>query len=174
MEVGILNIYLREGRGRDDTIDPHYLTSNLATSGDISSIIEAVEQIQAILNGSGTTTGIVSQVQELNEKVDELSEIAKIEVLYKTTDEWKNYSEVSQKGILYVYSDATIIDGQTVPRIKIGNGVNQVKDLYFVDQDIVNALNNLVLVTEEEKESWNNKVSCSIDPERENLIFTTN
>ena len=170
----MLNIYLREGRGRDDTIDPHYLTSSSAVSEDISSIIEAVEQIQAILNGSGTTTGIVSQVQELNEKVDELSEIAKIEVLYKTTDEWKNYSEVSQKGILYVYSDATIIDGQTVPRIKIGNGINQVKDLYFVDQDIVNALNNLVLVTEEEKESWNNKVSCSIDPERENLIFTTN
>lgn len=156
-------------------IDPYYIPEimNTATSsGDISELTQIVEEIQDILNGTGSTEGLIEKVNVLSRAIDELIESSKFGIEYKTTAEWEADQEISKKGYIYIYSDAKEIEGQKVPRIKIGNGINRIKDIYFVDQDIVNALNNIVTVTAEEKESWNNKVSCSIDPQEENLIFS--
>ena len=122
---------------------------------------------------------ICKQDRDLLDKVTENSnKIAEIidsqigaEVYYDTSINWANQSNlIGKRGTIYVYSDAKEFDGQVLPRIKIGNGVSLLKDMYFIDQDIVHALNNLVTVTQEEKDKWNNKVTCSVN--EETLVFS--
>lgn len=67
--------------------------------------------------------------------------------------------------MIYVYSDE--IEGELVQKIKIGDGVTKIGDLPFI------ARSDAQTVTQEEKDRWNNKVSCSFDSEEEALILTT-
>lgn len=122
---------------------------------------------------------ICEQDRDLLDKIIENSnKIAEIidsqigtEVYYDTSANWANQPNlISKRGVIYIYLDAKEFDGQILPRIKIGNGVSLLKDMYFIDQDIVHALNNLVTVTQEEKNKWNNKVTCSVN--EETLVFS--
>ena len=96
-----------------------------------------------------------------------------------TTDYWTtNIDYVPSAGEIIVYSDKTVIDGVTYPGVKIGDGKAYCVDLPFLNEDannmIIEMLNNHINDTSAhvvpgERETWNNKVSCSIQGER--LIF---
>lgn len=82
-----------------------------------------------------------------------------------------------------VYTNAGEIenDDQTIniPRIKIGDGNTYCIDLPFVDDDILNKLENHINdsnihVTPQEKNFWNNKINTDNYILDENLIFTRN
>lgn len=89
------------------------------------------------------------------------------EVVSGTTEEWNSKPQlVSVKDIVYVYTDHSIIDGQRVPGIKIGDGITFLIDLPFVTGGCE--------VTEEQINFWNEKVSVFIDPnDPETIVFTT-
>ena len=103
---------------------------------------------------------------------------------YGTTDQWNSQPDlVGKKGHIYVYSDfgETEINGEkvAVPNIKIGDGNAFLIDNPFLTatvDDIINLhiTDTDVHISAEERDFWNEKVRCYIDPENpENVIFTT-
>ena len=170
-------------QGTDSTLEPAYFSVPPRSSSSPSSDIEtevnrlkiAVQALQSEVNGTaveGYKDGLISKVEELERIVNELVISSNIKVYYDTVANWNNQPELlTEKGSIYIYSDAKQYEGQDIPRIKIGNGINLLKDLYFMDQDIVHALNNITTVTQEEKDKWNNKVSCEVEEEK--IIFST-
>lgn len=81
-------------------------------------------------------------------------------VVVHTTAEWQQLTSlVSEKGVIYVWSDYKTEDGEDIPAIKIGDGLAYVVDLPFATQGI----------TLDDINNWNNKISARVSGE--NLIF---
>lgn len=110
--------------------------------------------------------------------------VADAPIHYGTTDQWNSQPDlVGKKGHIYVYSDfgETKINGEkvAVPNIKIGDGNAFLIDNPFLTatvDDIINLhiTDTDVHISAEERDFWNEKVRCYIDPENpENVIFTT-
>ena len=110
--------------------------------------------------------------------------ISDIPIHYGTTEHWNSQPDlVGKKSHIYVYSDyaETEIDGKTVaiPNIKIGDGSAFLIDNPFISKSVEDILNlhiddNSVHISETERNFWNDKVRCFIDPEDpEKIIFTT-
>ena len=110
--------------------------------------------------------------------------ISDIPIHYGTTEHWNSQPNlVGKKSHIYVYSDyaETEIDGEMVaiPNIKIGDGSAFLIDNPFISKSVEDILNlhiddNTVHISETERDFWNKKVRCFIDPEdNENVIFTT-
>lgn len=97
-----------------------------------------------------------------------------------TTDGWNlRRTYIPKRGELVIYLDRSIVDDVARPGLKIGDGKAYVADLPFYDDDTIAALLSLIRnhigdpdlhVTAEEKERWDNKISCEVNGEE--LIFT--
>lgn len=82
----------------------------------------------------------------------------------KTKAEWDSTPNLmSIKDKIYIYTDYYNIDGEVIPAMKIGTG-----NVYLIDLPIM----TFDSVTIEERISWNNKVTVSIEELGENLIFS--
>lgn len=96
-------------------------------------------------------------------------------VLYATTATWNSQPElVSARGYVYIYCDYRQ-DGQgrNIASIKVGDGLAYLIDLPFTDELLYDHIYDQVRhITQEEREFWNNKVSCFLSGE-DNLVFTT-
>lgn len=104
-------------------------------------------------------------------------------VIAKTTSEWQSQSSyIPPKDAILIYTDrnSITINNRTyyVPGIKIGDGLAYGIDLPFVGDDIANQIttilnnhinNNIIHITNEERQLWNNKLNCEID--NEILVF---
>jgi len=107
-------------------------------------------------------------------------------IVSKTTAEWNADPDyVPADGEIVVYSDRkqTVIDGETinVPAIKIGNGVDSIRLLAFVNDgsaeiELQHHIEDTSIHTNtDEKNFWNNKVSIDYSElNSEMLIFKTN
>lgn len=99
-------------------------------------------------------------------------------VFFGTVEEWNaRASLIGTKDAFYIYTDyEQDEDGNNIPGIKIGDGVCYLIDAPFVDHNIKkHILDDVVHISQNEREFWNNKVSVYIDPNNvENLVFTTN
>lgn len=83
---------------------------------------------------------------------------------------------ITIKGALYIYSDYMEDgEGNYIPGIKIGDGKGYLIDAPFVtDPYYDHIINQVIHITPEERQKWNEKVSVYvdiIDPEK--LVFTT-
>lgn len=88
------------------------------------------------------------------------------EVFSDTTAGWNAKPDhIAKKDTIYVYTDYKVVDNESIPNIKIGDGSSYLIDMPFLSDSGV---------TPEQIEFWNSKVSCFIDSEdEENLIFYT-
>lgn len=105
--------------------------------------------------------------------------------LSKTSINTKEYwnskpSYIPERGEIIIYENKSVIDGQSYPGIKIGDGNAYIVDLPFLGDDFVpefldiltDHVNNMVVhVTAEEREFWNNKLNYEINDET--LVFNT-
>lgn len=98
-------------------------------------------------------------------------------VLYASTATWNSQPQlISRRGYIYIYSDYRQNEQeQNIPAMKVGDGSAYLIDLPFADDLIQKHISdNIIHITQEEREFWNNKVRCFIDPLNEhNLVFTT-
>jgi hypothetical protein len=98
-------------------------------------------------------------------------------VLYATTETWNSQPQlVSAKGFVYIYADYRQNDqGQNIAAMKVGDGNAYLIDMPFIDELLYDHIaDNVRHITQQEREFWNNKVRCYIDPTNDNnLIFTT-
>lgn len=90
-------------------------------------------------------------------------------------------SLIGEENVIYVYTDhqtKTDTWGRTtnIPGIKIGDGKAYLIDLPFTDDVYITHIKDYVAhCTQEEKDSWNNKVRPFVSKSvPETLIFTTN
>ena len=87
----------------------------------------------------------------------------------KTTAEWNaDPTLISQRNMIYIYTDYDEVEGQKIPAIKIGDGTSYLIDLPYTAMGSGN-------VTPEQIEFWNNKVRVYIDSQnQEKLVFDIN
>lgn len=100
-----------------------------------------------------------------------------------TTANWDSQIDlIGERGCIYIYADHEYkkIDGSTEegPGIKVGDGLAYLIDLPFLDQLITDQVMAEIgqtggVVTEHEKEFWNNKVSSYLSQsDSENLVLS--
>lgn len=97
-------------------------------------------------------------------------------VLYGTTAEWNAQSQlVSELDKIYVYTDYyQDSQGNSVPGVKLGDGSAYLIDRPFltkiVDEHLADTVSH---ITTSERTTWNNKVTCYIDPNNSTrLVFS--
>ena len=98
-------------------------------------------------------------------------------IICDTVEGWASKpSYQTAEGFLYVYTDYKLHDGKYIPGLKVGTGNAYLIDTPFVDQVYAEHVENTdIHITAEEREFWNNKVTCYIDPLEENrLVFSKN
>lgn len=116
--------------------------------------------------------GHESLSKEIFQKIKDL----KFSRIYSdTTANWaiRGVTE-SLKDAIYIYTDYKEKDGVLIPGIKIGTGNAYIIDLPFIDEIYANhILDTVAHITQSEREFWNNKVTCYIDPDKEDKIIFT-
>lgn len=106
-------------------------------------------------------------------------------VYYDTEENWNTASTtIAERRAIYVYSNHRYIDDghgnlYPVPSIKIGDGTSYLIDMPFItdglEVELSDHINNQVIhITQEERLFWNNKVTCYMDDNSENLVFSKN
>lgn len=86
------------------------------------------------------------------------------EVLSGTTAYWNSrVGYIPPEGVIIIYTDKAVVDGEDVPGIKIGSGNGYVQDLEFVGDETADTLlahinNNNIHITASERTAWNNKI----------------
>ena len=167
-------------QGYDSTIDPAYLASlfrGTITQQQYLILLKILQKLWAEVEGTEDQEfkdGLMYRVKTLEELVDEIIISQDIKVYYNTTAYWNEQPTLlSEQGAIYIYSDAKTFEGAALPRVKIGTGNAYLIDLHFIDDDIVYQLAHIDTVTPQEKEKWNNKVTCYLDSnDNESLIFS--
>lgn len=96
-------------------------------------------------------------------------------VLYHSSAYWNSRPDlIGQRGFIYIYSDwGTSPDGRKVAGFKVGDGETLLADIIFTDQMWDDHIKDAVRhITQEERERWNNKVTCSYVENLERIIFS--
>lgn len=132
------------------------------TETDASEAMEAAEFAQAAAEAAMAMAE--EALEQSNVKVD-------------TKENWDAQTTlIAEENIVYVYSNQYTVDGASIPGFKIGDGTSYLIDMPFNDDIMARHIADTnIHVTLEEKECWNNKVTCFIDAnDLENLVFTKN
>ena len=98
-------------------------------------------------------------------------------VFYDTMDNWNAQPDlVGKRGCIYIYSDwGESPDGRKVAGFKVGDGETLLADIIFTDQMYDDHIHDTIMhVTQEDKNSWNNKVTCFYIKDLERIIFSKN
>lgn len=113
-------------------------------------------------------------------KVKMKGDVVKVEsdnIHVDTTANWNSQIElVAKANNIYIYSD--YITGDTdLPGMKVGDGTTYLIDLPFLagNNDILtqHMLNNVIHVSQADRDFWNNKVTCYISSEDpDTLVFS--
>lgn len=94
-------------------------------------------------------------------------------VMYGTTAYWDGQPElIAKENAIYVYTDGFPRTPHNLVRFKVGDGQSYLIDLPYTDMVYYDHVSDPIIhITQEEREFWNNKVSCTI--EGESINFTT-
>ncbi len=113
-----------------------------------------------------------------------IKNISKKNLVYysNSTYDWnKNPLLISEKNVLYIYTDyKRIREGNEeilIPGLKVGDGSAYLIDLPFLnsaamEQDFMDHINDKVIhVSLSDREFWNNKLNLELELQDENLIL---
>ena len=143
------------------------LDINLGETQQIDvSLSNSTENLSVDLSGDGSITIELGNIYDLGS----------CKVVYNTTAFWNSYPDlVAKRGYIYIYSDYMQSGGQDIAGFKAGDGSSYLIDMPFTDKlSVEHIQNNTIHITQEEREFWNNKVRCYIDPlNAHGIIFTT-
>ena len=84
---------------------------------------------------------------------------------------------IGEENHIYIYTDYIQRDGQTYAGIKIGDGLSYLIDEAFINGDAQDFYDHIddthVHITDNEREFWNDKVTCYLSSEdSETLVFS--
>ena len=169
-------------------MDEHKITTEVSNTGTISFGAQSAPSIDALFGDVQSLEAKFNVINDLSINFDSSQTLdasfgsvyvvnGDCKVLYASTATWNSQPQlISKRGYIYIYSDYKQNEQeQNIPGFKVGDGSAYLIDMPFTDDLIQKHLsNNIIHITQEEREFWNNKVRCYIDPLNEhNLIFTT-
>ena len=166
-------VKFKVGRGKAEDIPSRYIDGFIWFTTDTGKLY-----IDAAINGTLERTLINPDVDwsQINNKPGEIAS-----VFYNTIEGWNAQRDlIAQKGALYVYTNASEVDGVLIPDLKIGDGTSYLIDAPFLTSTTIEQLNAHIRNTEvhvssEDRIRWNNKVRAYHSTvEEETLVFTTN
>lgn len=135
------------------------------------------DKLYGTLYAAESLTGSIGGSESLSGVIGIAGSGGSSNIFYGTTQFWNEKPTlIATRGGIYVYSDhSKDPDNKDIPAIKIGDGTSYLIDMPFTDDAYArHILDTVVHITQEERESWNNKVRCFIDPENaQNIVFTT-
>lgn len=135
-----------------------------------------VATVDATFENTLDLSANVSTDQALSVDLGEIYQSGDCKVLYNTSEYWNAHPQlIAKKGYLYVYADYKQVDEQDVAGFKVGDGTSYLIDMPFTDLPLDEHIADTIRhITSEERDFWNNKVRCYIDPNNpQKLIFTT-
>ena len=168
-----------------DTVTENTLLSGFTAHRRDGVIIEGTVNVPEYLNDLNDvniTNPLNGQVLTYNNMLGQWvnglgSDLAMIRI--KTEAEWNSTPRlVSERNVLYIYTDHDTVDGHYVPAMKYGDGVTYLIDMAFITDNSTTLFthinNSNIHVTLQEKNFWNNKVRCYVDNVNpELMVFTT-
>ncbi len=120
-------------------------------------------------------------VSYLWSKINNLSKKNLVYYSNSTYDWNKNPLLISEKNVLYIYTDYKKIkqgdEEILIPGLKVGDGNAYLIDLPFLnsavmEQDFMDHINDKVIhVSPYDREFWNNKLNLDLELQEENLIL---
>lgn len=130
-----------------------------------------MNQVYEFLNKQGLIAlwkKIDNQNTELVEAINQFRKASYVSIYYDTKENWDSQiSLVSEKKAIYIYTNYQQKDGKDIPGLKVGDGGAYLIDLPFIDTQYFEHINNTEIhITQEERENWNNKVSCELNEEQ--------
>ena len=135
------------------------------------------DKLYGTLYAAESLTGSIGSSESLSGVIGISGSGGSSNIFYGTTQFWNEKPTlIATRGSIYVYSDhSKDPDNKDIPAIKIGDGTSYLIDMPFTDDTYArHILDTVVHITAAERESWNNKVRCFIDPENaQNIVFTT-
>lgn len=129
---------------------------------------EIDEELSPISVNPVQNQAITKALQEIE---DELG-LLKANIVYGTTAYWDGLEDfVAKANTIYVYTDGYSRETKNIARMKIGDGQTLLKEMPYTDMVYYDHVNDPTIhVSPEDREFWNNKVSCVVSGER--LVFT--
>lgn len=150
-----------------------FLGDKLISSGDGKADLKLEELEDVLTSEDIKNNSCLVYNKEMGLWEDKVINASK--VFYNTTEYWTEQEElIAEFGAFYIYSDYKFIEDKYVPGIKVGNGVDLLKDLPFLDNTFWEHIQDTgIHITRREREFWNNKVSVDLIEEDELIIFKT-
>lgn len=95
------------------------------------------------------------------------------QIYYGSTEYWNaRVGLVAERGCIYIYKDWQEKEGKYIAGFKVGDGSTLLSELYFTDDPWLDHIyNTIVHITQEERDRWNNKVSCYYTEPLEKITF---
>lgn len=128
------------------------------------------------------TSGNVTPIKEISGSLQIPRVLDSTAIHYDTVEAWNSMTTlIAEQGHIYVYADYQTREdeGDTIyiPAIKIGDGVSYLIDMPYLvsgnDETFIDHINNWAIhVSDNDRTSWNNKVSTSVIESEEELIFS--
>lgn len=165
-------VKFKVGRGKQEDLPIRYVNGFVWFTTDTGKLY-----IDAPVNGTLERTLINPDVDwsQISNKPDEI-----VSIYYNTVEGWNQQRDlIAQKDALYIYTDASQIDGKNVPAIKIGDGTSYLIDAPFLvstttDEMNAHIRNTAIHVSSEDRDRWDNKVRTYYSKvQEETLVFTT-
>lgn len=130
---------------------------------------EIDEELSPISVNPVQNQAITKALQELEDELGTL----KANIVYGTTAYWDGLENfIAKENTIYVYTDGYTKDAKNIARFKVGDGHTLLVDVPYTDMVFYDHVNDPIIhITQDEREFWNNKVSCYA--REENLVFTT-
>ena len=132
---------------------------------------------------------ILARIKEIEDKTDVkkitelIQELLKDvpKMLYNTTAYWNSQVDlIAEEGVIYLYTDHVAVHGEDeevtyYAGVKVGDGLAYLIDIPFVGEYIIDKhmQDEISHINQEEREFWNNKVTCYMDSEDPETIILT-
>ena len=112
-------------------------------------------------------------VRVLWDKIKQLN-INTAKFYINTKEHWDSQLDlIAEQNVLYFYSNYKTINNKNVFGLKLGDGTSYLIDLPFETQILdEHIIDQTCHITNEERESWNNKVTCYVNDNNEEIIFS--
>lgn len=154
------------GDGNAYLIDAPFITQGIST-------IEVDSELSSISRNPLENRAVHAALSNLAQSLS----LNRPEIFFNTVQGWNLQSTlVGKKNSIYVYTNyQQDQDGHNIAGIKVGDGNAYLIDAPFLDTLYLEHINdNSIHITDEQREFWNNKVSCYYSlTQDETVVFTT-
>ena len=169
----IQSVKFKVGRGKQEDLPIQYIDGFIWFTTDTGKLY-----IDAPINGTLQRTLINPEVDwsQIDNKPENITSI-----FYNTVEGWNAQNTlIGRRNALYVYTNASEINGVLIPDLKIGDGTSYLIDSPFlistpIEQLKAHIRDTTIHVSAEDRARWDNKVRAyHSDIQQETLVLTTN